>query len=206
MKNPFLKIIEIIGVIILFFILLGLTKSPWSLLFTGISFYDILLQTVMIILVAGSFVMVITKYFSTTTTQQLFKKYHIEWFNTRALFITGALIFYTTPSFFHKALSAPWENYWFLVSYYSLPAVMIEGSIFAWFEEKSKDHVFATSRERRIFTGGVVIYLLIALSSNFLAIGNIISIDHQVLFSRIIIAIMIILMSAVFLRKRDQSL
>lgn len=125
-----------------------------------------------------------------SVTKTLFQK-----FNTKVLIVLGftligiaTFIFFGMPSFFYeiKKLALP---YWMLVSVYSLPAICIEGglmTLFTVFFEKNADNY--SKRERRLIMSCFILYAVLAFSANFLVIGDIVAIEHQLLFSRVIIA------------------
>lgn len=108
----------------------------------------------------------------------------------------GALVF--LPEFFHTMKELPY-SYWHRVSLYSLPAICIEGGLFSLFRAYL---VYAshkrTSREHWLLFIVFILYATTAVGVNFLAINNTISIAHQLLFSRIILGVTVVVTMIVY--------
>ena len=186
--------IESLGVGILIFVLLGLTKAPWSVINATTSRYCFFIIEIMIVSIVVAIIQSIQKIVSG-------KPYvtYAVWFSL-VLFFAAVNMFFIHTNFFMLALQYHWNNYWVLVSYYSLPAIMLEGGLFTYFQYQihTSSSVFISAREKKMFTIGIVAYLFFAISLNFLAISQVISISHQVNFSRMVL----IVSSALFILLR----
>lgn len=108
----------------------------------------------------------------------------------------GALVF--LPEFFHTMKELPY-SYWHRVSLYSLPAICIEGGLFSLFRGYlAYAAQKRTIREHQLLFIVFVLYATVAVSANFLAINNTISINEQLLFSRIILGITLLVTLVVY--------
>lgn len=114
------------------------------------------------------------------------------------LLVVGAYGLVLIPEFFHSMKDIPY-SYWHRVSFYSMPAICIEGGLFNLFRVYS---VYArdkrTRNEHYALFVGFLMYAVTAISVNFLAIGNSISVDTQLLFSRIILCGACIVLAVVY--------
>lgn len=105
----------------------------------------------------------------------------------------GGLTFYFIPQFFFYAISVPF-SFWCKVSFYTLPAICVEGGImtlFTVFMEKGTQK--RTQRERLLLSITFIAYAVITVATNFLAINKMIPVMAHLLFSRCIVAMVLII-------------
>jgi len=118
------------------------------------------------------------------------------------LLIVGGYALVFLPEFFHTMKELPY-SYWHRVSLYSMPAICIEGGLFSLFRAYL---VYAaarrSTREHGLLFGVFLLYAIIAVAVNFLAINNTISVDNQLLFSRVVLTVSL-MMTAVVYRFRN---
>ncbi len=195
MRNKMFVFIEGFGVGVLLMVLLGLIKAPWNAVIQTSSTYSLILQGSAVVLVFLSFLNALLKWFR-------IKNDRGDMALSYGLFLIGSLLFITVPSFFSNALTFPYQGFWVLVSYYSLPAILVEGALFNFFEEFSKNAVFKTPREKSVFIAGIIVYMITAVGTNFLTINHITTTMQHVWFSRVVILFVTAIMAVFHLRKK----
>jgi hypothetical protein len=186
-KIPVLTVIESLGIITLCLVVLGLTQAPWEYIGAQSSVVSLILQGLMALLVGVSIIRSLLKVAGASVRPS-------GVYGT-ALLIIGGVMFFVFPSFFTIAYAAPWPHFWILVSYYSLPAIMIEGGLFTIFDALMRTRgAFVSPRERTASMTLIILYLICAVSANFLALTGALSIEHQIWFSRGVVLTMIALL------------
>lgn len=118
------------------------------------------------------------------------------------LVIAGSLVFFFIPSFFLRTILLP-IDFWYKVSFYSLPAICLEGGLFTLFTTHLASNTDYSNRERKLLVACLVLYLIVGVSANFLALNGIISINHQITFSQIVVIALLIVTAGIILKKKS---
>jgi len=134
---------------------------------------------------------------------KLFKKYNYKLLLCLSiiLLLTGGYVFYFFSDFFIISKNIT-NHFWYTVCIYSLPSICIEGGLMTLFTIYFENSQKSTSREKIITLGGFLLYAFIAISTNFLAIGDFIAIEHQVILTRAIVALTLSSLLFLFFLKR----
>lgn len=183
--------LEGIGVIILVIVLAAAHDIPQAVWDTY--------QLIMYIMIAG----VATTALTSFARMAGYTRYWILLVLGILLLSIGGGMFYFRPDFFATILAIP-MGYWVKVTAYSLPAICVEGGLLTLFTLFHERHAWTSVRERNMVITGFSLYAVITVAINFLVIGGIVSVAHQIMFSRVIIAGTIAVTGAVLFRELRQ--
>lgn len=183
-NNLLLKSIELLGICVLALVVFALVCTPYF--FTS----QTLLMTI------ATLTMSIAISILATTSLIRFMGYtNYRWLALLGSILVGigGCIFFFLPEFFWKAVSIPF-SFWYRVTFYTLPAICVEGGIltlFTVFMEQGTVH--RTSREKILLSILFFLYATTMVTTNFLVIGGTISVSGHIFFSRIVLITMIVL-------------
>lgn len=117
------------------------------------------------------------------------------------LMLIGGVVVYLVPSYFEVALGLE-IGFWYKVSIFSLPAICIEGAVFTICTELQHTALSLNNREYRFLNWFFVIYIVGAVSTNFLVINRVWEVVDQVHFYRIFVFLSVLTLSVLYLRHR----
>ncbi len=183
-NNLLLKSIELLGICVLILVVLALVSTPYF--FTS--------QTLSMT-IATSIMAIAISILSLTSLIRLVGYTHYRWLVVLGsiLIIIGGIVFLFLPEFFWKAVSIPFP-FWYRVTFYTLPAICVEGGIltlFTVFMEQGTAH--RTSREKILLSILFFLYATTMVTTNFLVIGGFVPVQGHIIFSRIVLGTVIII-------------
>jgi|GEM_PF-2561553 len=199
MKNycsikTFLNAMEAVGVIVLFLVLGAVAgmKLSWSA-------YPIAVYAGFVILVSSIVISLCSSLFRLSGLWSD-DRFLVLW--GIVLLVVGGSAIVLLPEFFHIMKDIPY-SYWHRVSVYSMPAICIEGGLFTLFRAYTVyRQKVCTIREQGLLLAGFSVYAVLAVAVNFLAIGAVLSVETQLLFSRIIVGVALIMTVTLFFYRR----
>lgn len=187
-KNKIILGIEVLGGIVLMFVCLALISS-------AVVFPDYLQQVK--ILIYSMFFIAMAVATMTIFRTGKYIKYSMLTVGGILLLILGASVAYLVPEFFHWAINFD-TFYWLVVSIYSIPAICIEGGIFTLFIVFLETSLSNRSkREKYLIVTCFALYATLTVTTNFLTINGVITVDSHILFSRIVSAVAMIVAGSI---------
>lgn len=184
-----LRIIEIIGLIVLLLIITAISGMK----------IEVHSQPVFVSLIALSVMVIISIFLSIGRILRLTRGIKNLIISGFVLLLSGGLVMIFIPEFFNIMKNIPY-SYWHKVSVYSLPAVCIEGGLFNLFQAHVLSSRKTTKRENVFLFSGFLVYAITAVSINFFALSEVVSIKEQLMFSKNILLMTIIISFVVYLK------
>lgn len=182
-----LKALEFFGIVVLCVIVAAIVTNP---ALRGMPAQVRIASQVMILLIR---ILVVT------SMVRMLGKTNYRWLTVLGLtlLITGGLVVYLVPEFFSLMIVLP-EPFWAKVSWYALPAVVIEGGILTLFTVLvERGLTRRTSRERWLLGAMFVLYSVFIIAINFLALNGRMSVEGHVFWSRVVVSLVLVVTVAV---------
>jgi hypothetical protein len=171
------KILEISGTITLILSILGLTDistTSWQLLSTATLWCVGIGAALAIISIAITIAELTGKHIPVRLRSA----------QTAILMVFGAIVFFCLPEYLTET-KALQENFWAIVSIYSLPAICVEGALFNMFFYHSN------KGDRKIYEYLFTAYATFAVGINFVSLSQVITTDQHILWARLVIIVAI---------------
>lgn len=176
-----IKILEILGIAVIVLVLLAvLTTSA------------IVASTPSEIIKTSAVLSVLIAILVTTSIIRLLGKTNYQWLTILGftLVIAGMATAFLVPEYFQEMIHLP-VPFWYKVSWYTLPAIVIEGGILTLFVVLTEKGLLSRflPRERALISCTFILYAAATVAMNFLVLDTQLTVASHIQWTRIVLLI-----------------